>query len=563
MTEPKLATRVGAAMTRRRRTPPAPPDAAGGTPGDGAGDPAGGSSGSAPGTQPRTARTVALLRRHWLVSVFLAVGLVLRVLAKVAYNPALIYVDTLKYLYGVYPGSDPLGYRLLLKIVLPFGGLPTVAVLQCVAGLAVAVVLYVVLLRRGTARWLAAVAVAPVLLDAYQLQMEQMIMPDVWFDAMIVAGLAVLLWRPTVSVRFAVAAGLILGSAATFKAAGVVLVLPAVVFLLVAGGGWRQAVRHSAALVGAFLVPILCYCSLSYAVYGHFRLSSAQSRSGRLAAAADCATLKLPADVRPLCPPPKVQAQGPDWLVHSGASPLHDAPIPPGVSRAKLVAELDSAIEHQQPLRVVVSIAEDSIRLFAVTRTPTPWVSPISRWQFQTTYPTYPNWVTLGRGNVIIVGLQRKAFGMFRFHPLNPAYGGPARVVRPIAAFLRSYQLDGGYTPGPLLLVFTLAGVAGSALVLVRRARGPRSRQLGLACLLFTVTGVLILLAPDLYEFSWRYQLPALITLPPAGVLGISALLAARQERKMSQPADGAAEAGQTSAAAPSAPAPDPAPDAG
>ena len=486
---------------------------------------------NAPRPQPWSARTALLLRRHWLVSVFLAAGLVLRVLAKVAYSPALIYVDTLKYLYGVYPGSDPLGYRALLKVVLAFGGLPVVAVLQSLLGLAVAVTLYVVLLRRGTARWLAAVAVAPVLLDAYQLQMEQTIMPDVWFNALIVAGLAVLLWRPVVSVRVAVAAGLILGLSATFKAVGEVLVLPAVLFLLASGGGWRRAVGHAAALAAAFAVPILAYSAFSYADTGHFWLARQQSTSGRLASAADCATLKLPADLRPLCPTPAEQAQGPDWLEHSSASPLHSAPIPPGASRLKLIAELGAAVEHQQPLRVAVAIAQDSLRLFAVTRTPSPWISPISRWQFQTSYPTYPHWVTLGRGNVIVVGLQRKAFGMFRFHPLSPAYGGPARVDRPIAAFLRSYQLDGGFTPGPLLAVFTLAGLAGSALVLVRRARGTRSQQMGLACLLFTVTGVVILLVPDVLEFSWRYQLPALITLPPAGVLGISAILASRQAR--------------------------------
>ena len=490
---------------------------------------------SAPRPQPWPARTALLLRRHWLVSVFLAAGLVLRVLAKVAYSPALIYVDTLKYLYGVYPGSDPLGYRALLKVVLSFGGLPLVAVLQSLLGLAVAVVLYVVLLRRGTARWLAAVAVAPVLLDAYQLQMEQTIMPDVWFDAMIVAGLAVLLWRPVVSVRFAVAAGLILGSSATFKAAGEVLVLPAVLFLLASGGGWRRAVGHAAALAGAFALPVLAYCTFSYVHTGHFWLAAQQKTSGRLAAAADCATLKLPADVRPLCPSPAEQAQGPDWLEHSSASPLHSAPIPRGASRARLIGELGSAIEHQQPLRVVVGIAQDSLRLFSVTRTPTPWISPISRWQFQTSYPTYPNWITLGRGNVIIVGLQRKAFGMFRFHPLSPAYGGPARVDRPIATFLHAYQLDGGFTPGPLLAVCTLAGLAVSVLTLIRRtglARGTRSRQLGLGCLLFTATAVVIMLVPDVLEFSWRYQLQALITLPPAGALAISAILARRQARR-------------------------------
>ena len=44
--------------------------------------------------------------------------------------------------------------------------------------------------------WLAALAAAPVLLDGYELQIEQTIMPDVWFEACIVAGLALLLWRP-------------------------------------------------------------------------------------------------------------------------------------------------------------------------------------------------------------------------------------------------------------------------------------------------------------------------------------------------------------------------------
>jgi hypothetical protein len=29
----------------------------------------------------------------------------------------------------------------------------------------------------------------------------------------------------------------------------------------------------------------------------------------------------------------------------------------------------------------------------------------------------------------------------------------------------------------------------------------------------------------DVFQFSWRYQLPALVTLPPAGALGIAALV--------------------------------------
>ena len=64
-----------------------------------------------------------------------------------------------------------------------------------------AVVIYLLLLRRGVSRWLAALAIAPVLLDAYQLQHEQALMPDLWFEALIVAGLAILLWQPRTSWR--------------------------------------------------------------------------------------------------------------------------------------------------------------------------------------------------------------------------------------------------------------------------------------------------------------------------------------------------------------------------
>jgi hypothetical protein len=101
-------------------------------------------------------------------------------------------------------------------------------------------------------------------------------------------------------------------------------------------------------------------------------------------------------------------------------------------------------------------------------------------------------------------------------------------VWLPGARFLRAYQLNGGYIPGPLLAVFTLAGLAGSA-VLLRRQAGPRVRQLGLACLLFFGSGLFVLLVSDLFQFSWRYQLPALVTLAPAGALGLSALLRVRE----------------------------------
>jgi hypothetical protein len=476
-------------------------------------------------------RAAGVLRQHWLLAVLLAAGLVLRALAQAAYHPALIYVDTLKYLFGAYPGSEPLGYTAVLKVILLAGGLGTVTVIQHLLGVAMAVTLYALLLRRGVNRWLAAVAAAPLLLDAYQVQMEQTIMPDVWFEAMIVAGIAVLLWRAAVTVRLAVAAGLVLGLSAAVKQVGIVLVVPAVIYVLAVGGGLRRAVAAAAALAATFAVVIAGYCGFSYARTGHFWIAHRQPDSGRLTAAADCATLKVSPAARRLCPTPAQQAFGPDWLEHSGHSPLYRNPVPPGADRGKLISELTHAVVTQQPQRVAVAILRDSVRIFAVSRGPQQGVTPLSRWQFQTTYPTYPPWVHLGPGNTIIVGIQHRVFKPFHFHPIDPGYGGKAQVNRPIAAFLREYQLSAGYTPGPLLALFTLAGVAGSLLLLARRAGAATARRQALACLLLSVTAVVILLVPDIYEFSWRYQLPALVLLPPAGILGVSALIRRRWER--------------------------------
>ena len=44
------------------------------------------------------------------------------------------------------------------------------------------------------------------------------------------------------------------------------------------------------------------------------------------------------------------------------------------------------------------------------------------------------------------------------------------------------------------------------------------------ACLLPTLCGLGVLLAADLFLFSWRYQLPALTLAPLAGALAVTAL---------------------------------------
>ncbi len=59
----------------------------------------------------------------------------------------------------------------------------------------------------------------------------------------------------------------------------------------------------------------------------------------------------------------------------------------------------------------------------------------------------------------------------------------------------------------------------------------PDRRRLALGCLLFFATAAAVLPVSDAFEFSWRYQLPALVTLPPADALGLACLARSARRR--------------------------------
>jgi hypothetical protein len=473
-----------------------------------------------------------LARKHWLFAVLLVVGLVLRVAAQIGYQPALLYIDSKKYLFGTqvrnWGAFDPLGYLLfVLRPVLRVGNLAVVAAIQHVLGLSLAIVIYLLLRRLGVTGWLAALATAPVLLDGYQLVAEQTIMPDTLFEVLVVAALAILLWRPGAEPRLVAiaAAALALGTSAIVRQVGEVLILPALVFAVVATRGWRTRLLHAGVLTACFALPILGYMTWSeFGLHSGFELSDLGDEYlyGRTAHAADCATLKIPADEWSLCPKPAAAATlGVDGLVNIGLAPgqtyAGSGPsLPASANPGVIQRQFGYAVLRQQPLRVAGDIATDAIKLFALTRDGSPGDTPISRWQFQDGYPYYPPGITpdgATSANVIFM----------------LSGGGTVHVVRPVAAALRAYQLDGGYTPGPVFGLALLTGAAG----IVAFGRLGESR-LGLACLLITGSGVALLLGADVYEFSWRYQLPALVTLPVAGALGATALARLYRRRRAS-----------------------------
>lgn len=501
-----------------------------------------------PTEQAQRKRVVALtlakstIRRHWLASALIVAGLVLRVLAQAAYQPAIVYIDTLKYLYGAWPGSDPVAYKIPLKMILALGGnLNTVELIQHLLGVAIAITLYVVLVRRGTKRWLAALAMAPVLLDAYQLQVETMIMPDVWFEAVIVAGLAVLLWHKRPTLQTLIIGTALLGASTGVRQVGEIMIVPALVLVLVLGGGLRKVLVNGAAVACAFLAAIVLYMGASYELTHHFRISYSRSSLtyGRMAAVANCATLQIPKPAYLLCPTKWQRAQGPDWLEHSGQGPLRRFPIKlatqyPALAGDHLIfiSEFNHAVERQQTLRLAKAILRDSVKLFALTRDTSPGDTPIWRWQFHGYFPTYGQYISISNGTMYIK-LPHKLP-----RPMATAYGNRPQVDVPIARFLRSYQTNGGYTPGPLLALCVLTALIGSVLLAFRRRMTPTARELGVACITIFAVAVAVLAISDAFEFSWRYQLPAIITLPAAGALGIAMIMAvARQRRGSGAPA--------------------------
>jgi hypothetical protein len=444
------------------------------------------------------------LGRHWLFAAVFTLGFALRVVTELAYRPALLYIDSYRYLDLLEEldptKSLPVGYDIfVLHPFLWIGNFTTVVTVQHVLGLAMGVAIYVVLLRCGVRPWIAAIATVPILLDAYQLQIEQNLMSEAFFETLVLAAVVVLLWNHRPSYGALVVAGLLLGTAVSVRLVGGALLVPAAAFAMVRSpSGWPRLWR-TAAIVMAFLLPVIAYAGYFYSVSGVFGLTrtDAHVMYGRAATIVDCRALLVPLKERPLCPTePLGHRKGVDEYAHdpSIASRLG---LEKGTEN-ELLRDFSRRVFINQPLDLAHAVLTDFVKVFAWDRTTTTGDVQVSRWQFQTSYPTFGfNPATKGR-----------QYG-----------GGGPNVNTSLAKFLRGYQLNVGFVPGPLLGLAFLAGLLGG--LGVGRARGSGLRA---ACLLPTLCGLLLLASADAFEFSWRYQLPALVLAPLGGALGLTAL---------------------------------------
>lgn len=468
------------------------------------------------------------VRRNWLFAVVLALGTGLRLITWLAYQPAMLYIDSFRYLRNLHQmslgGLDPIGYTLILWPLLHAGklfgaGMAFTVAVQHVVGLAISVVMYRLCRGLGVARWAAAVITMPVLLDAYQLQIEQNLMTEVWSDAFLLGAVWLLLaWRlrrrgdedaEGVAGRASSAplwwqaglAGLLIAANVLIRAVAAAAVVPFVAYLVVVGARWRDRawwarmmVRLAAGLAG-FGIVVGGYLVVSREVVAPGGLSDGGALLyGRAADVANCHQLPLNRYVAQVCPKqPLGHRSGVD--VYAWHPPVVDH-LPPGGTIAQLRIELTEIVLRRQPLDVLGAMVHDFVKGFAWTKTSSPGDAPLSRWQFQTHYPRWPStdadrWTRHFDGTV-------------------------PHVVKALAAFLRGYQLSVGYTPGTLLAVFGLIGIAGT----VGRPWG--GRTLRAESMLTVGIAVALIAAAAVFEFSWRYQLPGLVFFPLGAAVGFT-----------------------------------------
>jgi 4-amino-4-deoxy-L-arabinose transferase-like glycosyltransferase len=455
---------------------------------------------------PVFVRGALLVRGNALFAAIFGFGLVLRVAAVVAYWPAFVSADSRLYLFAadsLRPDPDrPDGYSLLLRLVPHRNALWPEMLLQHAGGLLAGLLIYVLLVRLRVPKWGAALASAPVLLDPWQVALEHYIMTDTTFQLLALAAIVLLVRWKRIPFAVALGAGLLIGLASIVRGVGYPFLIPIVLCVALGQARWRPVL---AVLLGAAL-PIGSYMVWYHHDNGSYAISEfpAHQLYGRLAPIADCATLKLPSYERILCPKAPIgHRNSAQFYVWSAQSPRFHIQPPPGKTAWQVLTNFDKRVIEQQPLTYARVVTKDVLRGFAPTRHYTERGTDPTRWIFETHFPS------LQLANVQLV------YDRYHLHP---------QLDKSVAGALSGYAHH-FYFPGPVFAACLLIGLL--AMAGVGRARGSGLRS---AIALFTLTTLLLLFtASGASIFSWRYQIPQFVLLPPAGALGLVALL--RRER--------------------------------
>jgi Dolichyl-phosphate-mannose-protein mannosyltransferase len=456
-----------------------------------------------------------------MFATLLVLGAALRAAVYAAYHPALIFPDSVRYLQYAQNFADgrwsvdelrQSGYSVLIIPVMLLHDMWIIPLAQHLVGLATAALVYAVLIHFRIRTWLAAVATIPVLFDPLQLVLEQYVLTDTWTVFLLVAALVILVWPQArqrgslpgsyehgegLGWRPAAACGLLLGLAVTFRDEVLIMIVPAVIYVLAFVRPGRRLAKRLAALIGCFLIPVVGYLGWFDASHGEWSFTSFSGAFlyGRVADFASCAGLNLPSYEKPLCPAQPSAMRNADFYTWDPQSPQWTFHPPAGMSRDAVVRDFSVRILHHQPLAYAEAVGRDFIYGFSPVRGPGPEHYSPAYLQFHT-----------------YIRPDRQAYASIA------ALGYQAPAVRPgLAAFLTDYG-RWFYVPGPVFAGALLLALAGLA-VGTRRRYAPRAIRD--ACLLFTASAVFVLIPPAAFAtFDWRYQLPQLTLIPVAAVLG-------------------------------------------
>ena len=443
------------------------------------------------GTQAR--RLGELVRRNYLLATALAIGALLRLVAMIAY-PGVLWFAGDSYVYlgaALRPLPDhtkTVGYSFMLRALLPLHSLTLVALLQHLMGLAMAVMIYALARRAGLPRWGATLATLPILLDAYEIQLEHMLMTETLFTFLVVSAVTLALWRDRPKPWVMLAAGLLIGYAVVVREAGLPLILVFVLYFLVRWRGWLVPL----ALAAGCIAPVAAYASWFHSTTGQYLLTRTTGFFlwGRVSSFADCAQIKPPPAERRLClsqPPADRQPPGLLVWVSPVLHKLHNGPISP--SNDKLLTDFAVRAIKAQPLGYARAVA-DGLGLSVDWRRhayPNAYTTAHYKFAYRPQpVPANRGWI---RGGTAAGDAQ--------------AYGraSPSRVVRPFSSMLRYYQRL-FYTYGPLFGLLLAVGFVG----LVRHWR-----RLGGPGLLPWVVAMTLWVFPiATADFDYRYLLPVL-----------------------------------------------------
>ena len=264
---------------------------------------------------------VALAREHWLLSVLLAIGLLLRVAMMVAlplplmnFTDANVYVDAAReFLFRPQMGRTA-GYPLMLRVMHVVWESPTLPVIvQHASALAAAVGLYAIGRVADVPRALAAVAAGVWFVSIDWIWLEHQLMTETMGTVLAVAALAVFALAPARTeggMRLAVAAGVLAGGlaiAAAITRPGLFPAFPGIglAALLLLRVPWRARAVSAAVLVATCGALLWGYLQVQDAKTGFGnRIVGAELDLGRyptVGPIADCDEFEPPPETESLC----------------------------------------------------------------------------------------------------------------------------------------------------------------------------------------------------------------------------------------------------------------------